>query len=261
MCSVSAGTPQNSIASKMCSWCGSRSKKQHLSPLGLEFCSWECKAAHWSKSTKVKQKKDVREQVSWSCEHCKERKTTRPWASVGGKKFCSGRCKTGGQPARKTKPKSITTEKKQSVREQTSRNCLHYKERKTKPTALSGHKRRCESKGLPHDPSITLESVTLACKGKCFWCKQRTLDVYEVKLRGIVQRIHRLCPTLDHVAPLMHPHNTKHGHTIENVVLCCHKCNTRKGVQVQFEGLLESENPIEFAHLALLSGKKPAMNR
>jgi hypothetical protein len=52
-----------------------------------------------------------------------------------------------------------------------------------------------------------------------------------------------LAPCIDHVVPINHPRNHKHGHTADNVQLAHRRCNEIKGASLASESLLSCDSP------------------
>jgi 5-methylcytosine-specific restriction endonuclease McrA len=115
------------------------------------------------------------------------------------------------------------------------------------------HRVRCRKKGLPYDSSVNVRHLIKRDKQKCFWCGRKTLASFKWLFDLFGQTPHERSPTIDHVVPLNHPRNTKHGHTDDNTVLCCFKCNTDKLDKLVFEGIEKASNPVEFARAHLAS--------
>jgi hypothetical protein len=53
-------------------------------------------------------------------------------------------------------------------------------------------------------------------------------------------------PCVDHIVPLNHPANTRHGHTDDNVQIAHRKCNEAKGCTVACPSLFECDNQREY---------------
>jgi len=52
-----------------------------------------------------------------------------------------------------------------------------------------------------------------------------------------------MSPCVDHIVPLNHKANTRHGHTLENVQIAHRKCNEAKGCSIACPSLFECSNP------------------
>jgi hypothetical protein len=59
-----------------------------------------------------------------------------------------------------------------------------------------------------------------------------------------------LSPCIDHIVPINHRDNTRHGHTSENVQIAHRQCNEAKGCLVACESLLTCDNPREWLAIA-----------
>lgn len=123
-------------------------------------------------------------------------------------------------------------------------NCGECK-RETKRRHKGNHRNRCHSKGLPYDPRVTLARVRRRDGCRCRGCGVLTLNVYTFRhspLFGETEADPR-SPTVDHIVPLKHPANTRHGHTMENTQLLCCVCNSLKSDALPAHGIIESDNP------------------
>jgi hypothetical protein len=130
-----------------------------------------------------------------------------------------------------------------------SGRCSECKRKERKRHKKSGsHRKRCRSKGLPHDPRVTLSRVRQRDRGRCRACGCLTLEVYTFRhspLFGETEADPR-SPTIDHIVPLKHPANTRHGHTMDNTQLLCWVCNSGKSDAITIQGIIESDNPRRF---------------
>jgi hypothetical protein len=90
------------------------------------------------------------------------------------------------------------------------------------------HHKRCEAKGLPYDPSVTMEFIGERANWKCEICGKQCLKHFKWLPVGdnLYGEVHGMSPTQDHIVPLNHPENWTHGHTAENTQLACFQCNS-----------------------------------
>ena len=97
---------------------------------------------------------------------------------------------------------------------------------------LHNHKKRCEKRGLPFEESVTREALVSKYGPECYICGKKTgwQD-------GDLEQ------TVEHVVPLSHPGNNRHGHTWENCLIACIGCNSAKHNRSTPE-LLASEAPV-----------------
>ena len=107
------------------------------------------------------------------------------------------------------------------------------------------HLSRCKEAGLPFDAGVTFEFVRERDKGRCRQCGVKTLPAYTTKYHPLFGRVEvdPRSPTVDHIVPLRHKDNDKHGHTANNTQLLCHACNSKKSGTVTIDGVLQSDNP------------------
>lgn len=107
------------------------------------------------------------------------------------------------------------------------------------------HHKRCEAKGLPYDPSVTMEFIGERAGWKCEICGKQCLKHFKWLPVGdnIYGEVHGMSPTQDHIVPLNHPDNWTHGHTAENTQLACHQCNSVDKNMDTTQTMINSSHP------------------
>ncbi len=98
---------------------------------------------------------------------------------------------------------------------------------------LVNHKKRCKEHGLPFDESVTREALVSKYGPNCYICGEKT--GWE---DGDLEQ------TIEHVVPLKHPENKRHGHTWDNCLIACVGCNCTKNNRTTPE-MIASEAPID----------------
>lgn len=98
---------------------------------------------------------------------------------------------------------------------------------------LVNHKKRCKEHGLPFDESVTREALVSRYGPNCYICGKKTgwQD-------GDLEQ------TVEHVVPLKHPENKRHGHTWDNCLIACVGCNSTKNRRTTPE-MIASEVPVD----------------
>ena len=109
-----------------------------------------------------------------------------------------------------------------------------------KPKGSKKHATRCRKRGLPrsYGREMSIESIGERDGWVCQLC------MWPIEDRE--SRKSRLSPCVDHIVPLNHKANTRHGHTLENVQIAHRQCNEDKGCSVACKMLLHCENPREW---------------
>lgn len=117
--------------------------------------------------------------------------------------------------------------------------------KRNKPKGSHNHTVRAKRRGLPrsYSRSMSIESVGNRDGWICRLCLEPIEDH--------MQRTGPLAPCVDHIVPLNHPANTRHGHTLENVQIAHRRCNESKGAAIACLSLIECDNPRE--HVASLA--------
>lgn len=113
-----------------------------------------------------------------------------------------------------------------------------WRRAKTKPGNRK-HARRAAERGLPrsHGREMLISSVGNRDGWICQLCRGVIHDTRERKGPH--------APCVDHIVPLNHQANTRHGHTPDNVQIAHRKCNECKGCSVACPSLFECDNPRE----------------
>ena len=98
---------------------------------------------------------------------------------------------------------------------------------------LVNHKKRCKEHGLTFDESVTREALVSKYGPNCYICGEKTgwQD-------GDLEQ------TVEHVVPLKHPENKRHGHTWDNCLIACVGCNSTKNNRTTPE-MIASEVPVD----------------
>jgi hypothetical protein len=113
------------------------------------------------------------------------------------------------------------------------------------------HGKRAALRGLPRSYSKTM--MIQAVGDRDGWICQLCREVIEDnKLREGPR-----APCIDHIVPLNHRANTRHGHTPENVQIAHRSCNEAKGCSVACMSLFECENPREWLKIACVDQTPP----
>jgi hypothetical protein len=108
------------------------------------------------------------------------------------------------------------------------------------------HGKRAALRGLPR--SYSKEMLIQAVGDRCGWVCQLCCQVIEdSKLRE-----GPLAPCIDHIVPINHKANTRHGHTPENVQIAHRSCNEAKGCSIACISLIECDNPSEWVKIACI---------
>ena len=116
-----------------------------------------------------------------------------------------------------------------------------------KPKGSRKHSTRCRKRGLPksYGREMSIESIGERDGWVCQLC------MWPIEDRE--SRKSRLSPCVDHIVPLNHPDNTRHGHTEDNVQIAHRRCNERKGCSVACETLFTCDNPREWLAIAAIT--------
>ena len=113
------------------------------------------------------------------------------------------------------------------------------------------HGKRAALRGLPRSYSKAM--MIQAVGDRDGWICQLCREVIEDnKLREGSR-----APCIDHIVPLNHRANTRHGHTPENVQIAHRSCNEAKGCSVACMSLFECENPREWLKIACVDQTPP----
>lgn len=87
-----------------------------------------------------------------------------------------------------------------------------YREQKANS---STHRKRCRQYGCEYDPTLRIKHVVQRDGERCYYCHVATVSSIEFRWD---QR------TIDHVIPI----SKGGGHVLDNVVVCCQRCNVTK---------------------------------
>lgn len=98
---------------------------------------------------------------------------------------------------------------------------------------LYNHKKRCEERSLPFDKSVSREALVSKYGPNCYICGEKT--GWE---DGDLEQ------TIEHLVPLKHPKNKRHGHTWDNCLIACVGCNSTKNNRTTPE-MIASEIPVD----------------
>ena len=122
--------------------------------------------------------------------------------------------------------------------------------KKHKPKGSQKHATRCRKRGLPrsYGREMSIESIG----DRDGWVCQLCMWLIEDR----ESRKSPLSPCVDHIVPLNHQANTRHGHTLENVQIAHRRCNEAKGCSVACETLLHCESPREWLVTAGITQSK-----
>lgn len=109
--------------------------------------------------------------------------------------------------------------------------------RALKPKGSKKHTTRARKKSLPrsYGREMSIEAVGDRDGWICRLCGGEIKD--RAGRRG------PLAPCVDHIVPLNHPANTRHGHVENNVQIAHRQCNELKGCTVACPSLFECDNP------------------
>jgi|688.fasta_scaffold78156_1 hypothetical protein len=107
--------------------------------------------------------------------------------------------------------------------------------RRKKGPGSKKHTTRAKKRGLPRKYGITLNAVGDRDEWICQLCGEAITDPSS--------RVGPEAPCIDHIVPLNHPENHKHGHVWDNVQVAHRKCNERKGCLLQDPSLLFADSP------------------
>lgn len=113
-------------------------------------------------------------------------------------------------------------------------DCLRKRSRKP---GNRKHTARAGKKGLPKSYAVTIDKVGERDNWMCQLCEKPIEDRSD--------RQGPMSPCIDHIVPINHEHNNKHGHTMDNVQIAHRVCNERKGCSVAHESLLSCASPRE----------------
>lgn len=116
---------------------------------------------------------------------------------------------------------------------------------RNKPRGCRKHGARAKRKGLPRKWGKALSIDAIGCRDGwiCGICREPIVDIHS--------RSGSESASVDHIVPLNHPLNFKHGHTESNVQIAHRRCNEAKGCSVECESLLWCDNPR--AHLGRIA--------
>lgn len=119
-----------------------------------------------------------------------------------------------------------------------SDECKKIRARQMKPKGCQRHPVRAKRRGLPRDYGVTIDKVLAVHGPGCALCGGETT--------GTGHERDPLSATVDHIVPLNHPLNFRHGHTWSNVQIAHRRCNELKGCTVADDRLLFCESPANF---------------
>jgi hypothetical protein len=124
------------------------------------------------------------------------------------------------------------------------------KNRKRKPGTRK-HQKRAALRGLPrsYSKAMMIQSVGDRDEWICQLCRDPIDDSNS--------REGPRAPCIDHIVPLNHKANTRHGHTPENVQIAHRSCNEAKGCSVACVSLVECDNPREWLKIARIAQYPP----
>jgi len=99
------------------------------------------------------------------------------------------------------------------------------------------HTARAKKRGLPRSyaKAMSIDRVGNRDGWICGLCSELIVDQES--------RSGPMSPCVDHIVPLNHKANTRHGHTLENVQIAHRKCNEAKGCSIACPSLFECSNP------------------
>jgi hypothetical protein len=123
--------------------------------------------------------------------------------------------------------------------------------RKRRKPGTRKHQKRAALRGLPRSYSrkMVIQSVGNRDGWICKLCSQPIED--------IKSREGPYSPCIDHIVPLNHPANTRHGHTPGNVQIAHRSCNEAKGCRVACMSLIECDNPREWLAVSHIDQTPP----
>lgn len=113
-----------------------------------------------------------------------------------------------------------------------------------KPKGSKKHASRAKKRGLPRSFSKSMSIDAVGCRDRwicqlCMW-----------PIEDPEGRESPFSPCVDHIVPINHPDNTRHGHTEDNVQIAHRRCNEAKGCSVACDSLLTCDNPREWLAIA-----------
>jgi hypothetical protein len=113
-----------------------------------------------------------------------------------------------------------------------------------KPKGNQKHAARAKKKGLPRSfgKSMSIDAVGRRDHWTCQLCM--------CPIEDPGSRKSPFSPCVDHIVPINHPDNARHGHTEDNVQIAHRRCNEAKGCSVACESLLTCDNPREWLAIA-----------
>lgn len=115
------------------------------------------------------------------------------------------------------------------------KRCARCRRKRGRKPGSKKHTTRARKKSLPRSYSIAIETVGDRDGWVCQLCGNAIQDRQS--------RTGPLSPCIDHIVPINHARNTKHGHTVDNVQIAHRLCNERKGCSIADESLLYCESP------------------
>lgn len=109
--------------------------------------------------------------------------------------------------------------------------------KRTRPKWSRKHTSRARKRGLPrtYGEVMSIERIGQRDAWVCQLCMEPIEDTATRKGPG--------APCVDHIVPIGHTMNTKHGHTPENVQIAHRRCNEAKGSTLACESLLDCDDP------------------
>jgi hypothetical protein len=116
--------------------------------------------------------------------------------------------------------------------------------RRTRAKGCRKHTARASKRGLPrsYSRSMSLPAIGDRDAWTCRLCMRPIVDPHDRKSP--------LSPCIDHIVPINHPENSRHGHTPDNVQVAHRRCNEAKGCSVACESLLTCDSPREWLAIA-----------
>jgi hypothetical protein len=123
--------------------------------------------------------------------------------------------------------------------------------RKRRKPGNRKHQKRAALRGLPRSYSKAM--IIQAVGDRDGWICQLCREVIEDNKSREGSR----APCIDHIVPLNHRANNRHGHTPENVQIAHRSCNEAKGCSVACMSLVECDDPREWLKIACIDQTPP----
>lgn len=109
--------------------------------------------------------------------------------------------------------------------------------RASKQKGSRNHTVRAKRRGLPRSYSVAMSIDRVGDRDG--WVCQLCM----CPIDDHMARSGPYSPCVDHIVPLNHNANTRHGHTPDNVQIAHRRCNEKKGCSVACPSLFECDNP------------------